>query len=123
MSTTGEEVKVKKEKSSKKRKSEAISDRPKKVKKFTTVQSIASSSPPPNPLTIDENPASDNDLKEDQLQEERPTKKRKASIEEIEVDITKPEPPSKKGLRLLKKGKTSSTLEIWRRPISRGSRC
>lgn len=105
MSTNGEEVKVKKEKSSKKRKSEALSDRPKKVKKSTTVQSVTSSSPPPNPLITDENPAPDTAMEEDQLQEERPTKKRKASIEEIEVDITKPEPPSKKGLRLLKKGK------------------
>jgi RNA recognition motif-containing protein len=33
------------------------------------------------------------------------TKKRKASVEEIEVDITAPEPPSKKALRRLKKGK------------------
>jgi RNA recognition motif-containing protein len=32
-------------------------------------------------------------------------KKRKASVEEIEVDISKPEPPSKKALRRLKKGK------------------
>jgi len=34
-----------------------------------------------------------------------PSKKRKLSVEEIEVDITAPEPPSKKALRLLKKGK------------------
>lgn len=33
------------------------------------------------------------------------TKKRKSSVEEIEVDITAPEPPSKKALRRLKKGK------------------
>jgi RNA recognition motif-containing protein len=33
------------------------------------------------------------------------SKKRKASVEEIEVDITAPEPPSKKALRRLKKGK------------------
>ena len=32
-------------------------------------------------------------------------RKRKVSVEEIEVDITAPEPPSKKGLRRLKKGK------------------
>ncbi|KAG9244486.1 hypothetical protein BJ878DRAFT_505974 [Calycina marina] len=36
-----------------------------------------------------------------------PTKKRKRklSVDEIEVDVTAPEPPSKKALRLLKKGK------------------
>ena len=34
-----------------------------------------------------------------------PSKKRKASAEEIEVDVTAPEPPSKKALRRLKKGK------------------
>ena len=34
-----------------------------------------------------------------------PTKKRKAVVEEIEVDITAPEPPSKKALRRIKKGK------------------
>lgn len=36
---------------------------------------------------------------------EPPSKKRKAAVEEIEVDITAPEPPSKKALRRLKKGK------------------
>ncbi|KUJ15768.1 uncharacterized protein LY89DRAFT_587245 [Mollisia scopiformis] len=34
-----------------------------------------------------------------------PSKKRKTSVEEIEVDVTLPEPPSKKALRRLKKGK------------------
>ncbi|KXJ87742.1 hypothetical protein Micbo1qcDRAFT_190192 [Microdochium bolleyi] len=34
------------------------------------------------------------------------SKKRKAELEEIEVDLTLPEPPSKKAKRLLKKGKT-----------------
>ncbi|PQE04651.1 hypothetical protein CJF30_00004451 [Rutstroemia sp. NJR-2017a BBW] len=34
-----------------------------------------------------------------------PNKKRKLSVDEIEVDITAPEPPSKKALRRLKKGK------------------
>ena len=37
--------------------------------------------------------------------QEPASKKRKASVEEIEVDITAPEPPSKKALRRLKKGK------------------
>ncbi|KAF7954154.1 hypothetical protein EAE96_005285 [Botrytis aclada] len=41
----------------------------------------------------------------DETSEEPPTKKRKSSVEEIEVDITLPEPPSKKALRRLKKGK------------------
>ncbi|KAJ1326336.1 nucleolin [Microdochium nivale] len=34
------------------------------------------------------------------------SKKRKAELEEIEVDLTLPEPPSKKAKRMLKKGKT-----------------
>ncbi|KAM3076697.1 Nucleolar protein 13 [Clarireedia jacksonii] len=34
-----------------------------------------------------------------------PSKKRRLSVDEIEVDITAPEPPSKKALRRLKKGK------------------
>ncbi|ESZ96475.1 hypothetical protein SBOR_3097 [Sclerotinia borealis F-4128] len=42
---------------------------------------------------------------EDEPSEEPPTKKRKSSVDEIEVDITLPEPPSKKDLRRLKKGK------------------
>ncbi|RKF72293.1 Nucleolar protein 13 [Golovinomyces cichoracearum] len=41
----------------------------------------------------------------DELSEIRPAKKRKMLRDEIEVDITAPEPPSKKQLRLLKKGK------------------
>jgi RNA recognition motif-containing protein len=40
-----------------------------------------------------------------ELAQEPASKKRKASVEEIEVDITAPEPPSKKALRRLKKGK------------------
>lgn len=36
----------------------------------------------------------------------RVSKKRKTSVAEIEVDITAPEPPSRKALRALKKGKT-----------------
>ncbi|KAK3365776.1 hypothetical protein B0T24DRAFT_682850 [Lasiosphaeria ovina] len=35
-----------------------------------------------------------------------PSKKRKSTIDEIAVDLTLPEPPSKKARRLLKKGKT-----------------
>ncbi|KAG4033901.1 hypothetical protein MFRU_004g03970 [Monilinia fructicola] len=42
---------------------------------------------------------------DDEPSEEPPTKKRKSSVDEIEVDITLPEPPSKKALRRLKKGK------------------
>ena len=41
----------------------------------------------------------------ERLIEEPVSKKRKSSAEEIEVDITAPEPPSKKALRRLKKGK------------------
>ncbi|EAA31827.1 hypothetical protein GE21DRAFT_8265 [Neurospora crassa] len=37
------------------------------------------------------------------------SKKRKAELTEIEIDVTAPEPPSKKAKRLLKKGKTLPT--------------
>jgi len=72
----------------------------------------------PVPTTSTEDGTSPTDTQEDAItkQEEtdpiaadsaetHPSKKRKAIVEEIEVDITKPEPPSKKALRLLKKGK------------------
>jgi RNA recognition motif-containing protein len=75
--------KPKKEKSSKKRKAvEAVEDTPESTKEGST-EPIA----PPAELS------------------EPPSKKRKSSVEEIEVDITAPEPLSKKALRRLKKGK------------------
>lgn len=45
------------------------------------------------------------DVEPEPVSTEPPTKKRKLSVDEIEVDITAPEPPSKKALRALKKGK------------------
>lgn len=100
---------MKKEKSSKKRKLEAVSDESAKVKKGK-VKKSASAQPAieANPATVTKDQSvesNDENDDEDQLLEDRPSKKRKASIEEIEVDIAKPEPPSKKALRLLKKGK------------------
>ena len=42
----------------------------------------------------------------DEKESKKSSKKRKAEITEIEIDVTAPEPPSKKQKRLLKKGKT-----------------
>ncbi|KAG0652136.1 Nucleolar 13 [Hyphodiscus hymeniophilus] len=83
--------KTKKDKSSKKRKASDM-DEPAHIAAehatSTNVPDAASS------------PKSDTDI----LQEPA-SKKRKCSVEEIEVDVTAPEPPSKKTLRRLKKGK------------------
>ena len=49
------------------------------------------------------------DLEPEAPEEQQPvadSKKRKSAIDEIQVDLTLPEPPSKKARRLLKKGKT-----------------
>ncbi|RKF56162.1 Nucleolar protein 13 [Erysiphe neolycopersici] len=46
------------------------------------------------------------------ISESRPSKKRKIIPDEIEVDITAPEPPSKKELRLLKKNKSLPSTKI-----------
>lgn len=78
-------TKPKKEKSSKKRKSSSLNE---------------STSEPATLTTAVQSPSPD-----DADTQEPPTKRRKASVEEIEVDINAPEPPSKKALRALKKGK------------------
>ncbi|TAQ89423.1 hypothetical protein B7494_g2256 [Chlorociboria aeruginascens] len=85
-----------KEKSSRKRKSHALTE--------DILESVAPSefTPADNSMSLDIthapaiNPMTDG---------EYPTKKHKASVEEIEVDINAPEPLSKKALRALKKGK------------------
>ncbi|CAG8958548.1 hypothetical protein HYFRA_00009864 [Hymenoscyphus fraxineus] len=78
-----------KEKSSKKRKAETLTEEPVVAKSSEDDVSMEAASP------VQEEP-SDNP----------PSKKRKSVLgEEIEVDVTAPEPPSKKALRALKKGK------------------
>ncbi|KAF4633050.1 hypothetical protein G7Y89_g5074 [Cudoniella acicularis] len=84
----GDSVKPKKEKSSKKRKAETLTETP----------TLEPSPDGQNSNDVDEKSA-------DEAPESRPSKKRKAIVEEIEVDITAPEPPSKKAVRRLKKGK------------------
>ncbi|KFY29326.1 hypothetical protein V493_02417 [Pseudogymnoascus sp. VKM F-4281 (FW-2241)] len=93
------EKKDKSEKSSKKRKStdeEPIAEStPKKSQ-----QSKHSASPQPEAMEVDA----------DEAASEPPAKKRKSADDgdELEVDVTKPQPPSKKDLRRLKKGKSLS---------------
>ncbi|ELR10730.1 hypothetical protein VC83_06277 [Pseudogymnoascus destructans] len=99
----------KSEKSSKKRRStteeEPIADStPKKSKRTRSTEDDAaptkSASPQPAAMEVD------ND------ETEPPSKKRKSTTtvdgEELEIDVTKPQPPSKKDLRRLKKGKSLS---------------
>lgn len=78
---------IQKEKSSKKRKSSTLNEAvPESIDSAVAVQ--------------DQSPGS-----EGEVPQEPRTKKRKASVDEIEVDVNAPEPPSKKNLRRLKKGK------------------
>jgi RNA recognition motif-containing protein len=103
------ELKTKKEKSSKKRKVAELQE--------TTAPSTITATPSakqPRTETRAEKRAIPSGVAKENLPpngplEELPSKKRKASVEEIEVDITKPEPPSKKVLRRLKKGKPLPT--------------
>lgn len=86
-------TKVKKDKSSKKRKAEKLAEISEEVE--DTKQDQDNISPSSSP----DSAADDNAV-------DPPPKKRKTiDVEEIEVDITAPEPPSKKALRALKKGK------------------
>ncbi|TVY81528.1 RNA-binding protein rnp24 [Lachnellula suecica] len=119
-------IRPKKEKSSKKRKSETLKDsvsepspavsdpeptsaKPKKEKSSKKRKSEALKEKETTPETQDapESPVISDNAAADEPSEDRPSKKRKAAAipEEIEVDITAREPPSKKALRALKKGK------------------
>jgi hypothetical protein len=92
-------TKIKKEKSSKKRKSSTLEE---PVPSMPTVPEAPAASEKTTSLTLvaAQSPNSDTEaLKEPSR------KKRKLSVEEIEVDVNAPEPPSKKALRRLKKGK------------------
>ncbi|PSS27495.1 hypothetical protein M430DRAFT_32212 [Amorphotheca resinae ATCC 22711] len=97
--------KSKKDKPSKKRKASTL-DEPSSTSADSTT--ITPSSPVTAPAS--EPTATEIDSKT-QVPESEPTsqepasKKRKAEVAEIEVDVTAPEPPSKKELRRLKKGK------------------
>jgi RNA recognition motif-containing protein len=98
--------------------SKSKKDKPSKKRKASTLDEPSSTSadsttiPPSSPVTApaSEPTATEIDSKT-QVPESEPTsqepasKKRKAEVEEIEVDVTAPEPPSKKELRRLKKGK------------------
>ncbi|PMD44446.1 hypothetical protein L207DRAFT_509192 [Hyaloscypha variabilis F] len=89
--------KLKKDKSSKKRKAGSLDEVLEKPAK------PAESGSPDEATSISALEPTTNDAEETSKQP--PSKKRKTSVDEIEVDITAPEPPSKKALRRLKKGK------------------
>ncbi|KAI9647836.1 Nucleolar protein 13 [Ciborinia camelliae] len=76
------------------------SKKEKKEKKEESVEATEEAETTPT-----ESPEEVTQTNDDKTSEEPPTKKRKSSVDEIEVDITLPEPPSKKALRRLKKGK------------------
>jgi RNA recognition motif-containing protein len=107
--STEKTVKVKKDKSSKKRKSEDTTELATKIPKSSkrksetspqTATEVTKAAQSPEPTVQVDIPS------EEAGSPEPPTKKRKVSLgPEIEVDITAPEPPSKKALRRLKKGK------------------
>ncbi|KAG9235064.1 putative RNA-binding protein rnp24 [Amylocarpus encephaloides] len=85
-----------KEKSSKKRKAKTLTEESIQILDSSLVTSDAQ---------IDTEEA-DSEPSNEQSSDERPAKKRKSIFaDEIEVDVTLPEPPSKKALRRLKKGK------------------
>jgi len=100
-----QEVKVKKDKKEKKEKSS----------KKRKLESTEVTAPAPMEPSASDNIVADVDSSSDvarshsvdkDMDADVPaTKKRKASVVEIEVDITAPEPPSKKALRRIKKGK------------------
>ncbi|KAF8865128.1 hypothetical protein BDZ45DRAFT_796933 [Acephala macrosclerotiorum] len=94
--------KIKKDKSSKKRKSEAITKSERESSPSVCIEDVSM-----HDAQEEEVPAVSDaeDATAEEASQARPSKKRKASVPEIEVDITLPEPPSKKALRALKKGK------------------
>jgi RNA recognition motif-containing protein len=92
-------IKSKKDKSSKKRKAEALTE--------TELQDIIAESPSSAALPESNLVSATSSVISPNAEDsaKSPSKKRKTVVEEIEVDITAPEPPSKKALRRLKKGK------------------
>ncbi|KAI1001505.1 hypothetical protein K3495_g6697 [Podosphaera aphanis] len=93
--------KPKKEKSSKKRKSATLSDSSKTPALLDHGSSEINGISRPVELSNTKKILDSSEA----LSESRPTKKLKVDVDEIEVDITAPQPPSKKELRRLKKGK------------------
>jgi len=97
------ELKTKKVKSSKKRRASESFDSPP-----TTSAPLSTNEPQPKTgMKKWKSPdSSEIKLPSEITSLEPPSKKRRSSVEEIEVDISKPEPPSKKALRRLRKGKS-----------------
>jgi RNA recognition motif-containing protein len=95
--------KMKKEETGKKRKAEAITTQEQTTSPVAPVGEDVSMLDVPTQRT--EEVADEEDATADEEQEAPISKKRKTNVEEIEVDISLPEPPSKKALRRLKKGK------------------
>jgi RNA recognition motif-containing protein len=93
-------TKLKKERSGKKRKAEALTEA---GPQDTFEDDPSSASMPESNLVSATSPNAMSPNTENS--EVSRSKKRKTVVEEIEVDITAPEPPSKKALRRLKKGK------------------
>jgi RNA recognition motif-containing protein len=89
--------KPRKNKSSKKRKAESLDEAPQTPTQFANASTIDSAPSIAAPESTTE--------AIEEISQQPPSKKRKASVKEIEVDISAPEPPSKKALRRLKKGK------------------
>ncbi|KAL2071679.1 hypothetical protein VTL71DRAFT_12914 [Oculimacula yallundae] len=105
VSTKVEKVhKPKKEKSSKKRKAEALAEPTPPTSTSPTEPELIPESKKDSPI-----PEATSDSPE-----QSPTKKRKANadVDELEVDITLPQPPSKKELRRLKKGKSIPSAKV-----------
>lgn len=114
MPTTTEKplkVKLKKDKSSKKIKTESTDEQLVEVKKEKSSKKRKAEGTEAHPVEASSQPESENIPAAEPSENETTTtepskKKRKFSLaSEIEVDISLPEPPSKKALRRLKKGK------------------
>lgn len=91
------DLKSKKDKASKKRKAKSLDESLERPVKIADTTSPDDSTPVAAPESAIHDA--------EETTNQPPSKKRKSSVEEIEVDITAPEPPSKKALRRLKKGK------------------
>ncbi|POS85372.1 hypothetical protein EPUL_001686 [Erysiphe pulchra] len=98
--------KAKREKSIKKRKSTPTLNSP----SFKDINSLDENSDDETEHQSSSSKRFTNSLNE--ISEMRPSKKRKIIPDEIKVDITAPEPPSKKELRLLKKNKSLPSAKL-----------
>lgn len=98
-------TKEKKEKKSSRSKAEKVG----KVGKVEKVEAVEKSEEVNDDSKVDKSEPSDNVDMTDA--EPTPSSKRKIDIEEIEVDVEAPEPPSKRAKRALKKGKALPTKQ------------